>query len=218
MSDYRSIDMPRLQTASQMLFTLAFATLVVIGRPRLWIIVFAVGLVTVRYGGRWYCGWACPINAGYRLIDVVYGRLGWHRKATPTILENRWTRWGIVLLTLAIAVGGRIVGIQIPVILLIILFGISVGLVYIEATFHCHICPFGTALSALGDGHTYGLEVTSAACTGCGQCQQACPTDTIETQSDETRQIQNRECLTCFSCAGVCPTEAISYNQLSPTE
>lgn len=218
MPEKRSIDVRSLQTASLAAFSLAFVALVALGRTRLWVVAFAAGLVTVRLGGRWYCGWACPINGAFRVIDALYDRLGWGRRQTPAALEKCWIRWGFVGIVVGLAVAGRIIGVQIPVILLVTLAGIVVGLAFTEATFHRNLCPFGTVLAAVGGTPWYGLDVNADACIGCGQCQTACPNDTIETRVDDTREIQNRECLDCFACDRACPTDAISYDRLSSSE
>lgn len=201
-----------------MVFALTFLALVAIGRPRLWLGVFGVGLVSVRLGGRWYCGWACPINAVFRVIAAVYDRLDWQRRSPPAVLQRKWIRWGIVVVAVGAAVAGRVAGVQVPIILLVTLFGIVVGLAFVETTFHRHLCPFGTVLAALGGNQRYGLDVTHDACISCGQCQTACPNTTIETLSDDTREIQNRECLDCFACDRACPTDAISYDHLDQAD
>lgn len=216
--DKPPIDSRRLQTVSQAVFGLAFLALVAVGQTRLWVLVFGAGLLTVRLGGRWYCGWACPIYAAFRVIDVVYDKLEWQRRSIPAPLQSMWVRWGAVVLAVGVAVVGRVMGIQIPVILLITIAGIVVGLAFVEATFHRHLCPFGTVLAAVGGTQWYGLSVTPDACIGCGQCQTACPNDTIETQGDDTREIHNGECLDCFACDRACPTDAISYEGLSKVE
>lgn len=214
MTEKRSLDARTLQTASLVTFSLAFITLVILGQVRLWVLVFAVGLLTVRLGGRWYCGWACPINAAFRVIDALYDRLGWSRRQPLAALDRWWIRWGIVGLTVGTAVAGRVAGVQIPVILLVTVAGIVVGLAFTEVTFHRNLCPFGTVLAAVGGKQWYGLDVDSEACIGCGQCQTACPNDTIVGQAADTRAIQNQECLDCFACERACPTDAISYDLL----
>ena len=46
-------------------------------------------------------------------------------------------------------------------------------------------------------------------CEGCGDCVEACPTESIEIVDDKAK-INADECADCGACIDECPTEAIS--------
>lgn len=46
-------------------------------------------------------------------------------------------------------------------------------------------------------------------CTGCGECVEACPLDSLEVK-DDLAVVDEDTCGDCGSCVDVCPSEAIS--------
>ncbi len=52
-------------------------------------------------------------------------------------------------------------------------------------------------------------QIDTEACTGCGDCVEACPLDAIELQ-DEKAVVDEETCGDCGACADVCPSEAIT--------
>lgn len=216
--DIVGADLQRRRTISEVAFVLIFLGLFVSGRLQLWLLVYVVGLVVAWFGGRWYCGWACPINTLFRGIDWVYDRAGVQRREPPSWLTHDWVRWGSLLSFVGFLVGSKLTGVQVPVLVLVTIFGVVVSLVFVESTFHRHLCPFGALLSLAGSAQRFGLEVDPDDCVGCGRCQAVCPNDTIETCADGVRDIDTTECLTCFSCSDACPVDAISYERLGTSD
>ncbi|MFA5449188.1 MAG: 4Fe-4S binding protein [Clostridia bacterium] len=46
-------------------------------------------------------------------------------------------------------------------------------------------------------------------CTGCGECVEVCPTETIVPDGDKF-YIQPDNCIDCGNCEATCPVSAIS--------
>ena len=45
-------------------------------------------------------------------------------------------------------------------------------------------------------------------CTGCGDCVECCPTDSITIENEKA--VVNDDCIDCGACVDECPNEAIS--------
>ena len=45
-------------------------------------------------------------------------------------------------------------------------------------------------------------------CTGCGDCIESCPTESIKV--DNEKAVIDDECIECGACVDECPNEAIS--------
>lgn len=54
-------------------------------------------------------------------------------------------------------------------------------------------------------------RIDEAACTLCGACQAACPTEAI-TLGETAFKVNAEACCGCGACVEVCPTEAVSLN------
>ena len=62
----------------------------------------------------------------------------------------------------------------------------------------------------------FDLPVVSDACTGCGECADACPTCAIDVV-DGKATIVSTHCVTCSLCADVCPEQAIDFEEFDGT-
>lgn len=51
--------------------------------------------------------------------------------------------------------------------------------------------------------------VDAEKCSGCGECQNACPSDAIKIDDGKAAVIEEN-CLDCAACVDACPNEAIS--------
>ncbi|MCF8079170.1 MAG: 4Fe-4S binding protein [Desulfobacterales bacterium] len=61
---------------------------------------------------------------------------------------------------------------------------------------------------------TYYLSVVDEdACTGCGSCEERCPTEAIVIGEDGVARRDEAACLGCGVCARFCPEEAISLQE-----
>ena len=50
--------------------------------------------------------------------------------------------------------------------------------------------------------------VDNEKCTGCGNCVECCPTESIKLENEKA--VVNDDCIDCGACVDECPTEAIS--------
>ncbi len=51
-------------------------------------------------------------------------------------------------------------------------------------------------------------KVDAEKCTGCGSCEDVCPTEAIS-MNDDIAVVNEAECDDCGSCVDECPEEAI---------
>lgn len=54
----------------------------------------------------------------------------------------------------------------------------------------------------------YVSRVDEARCTGCGQCEDICPTYAIKVDL-EAAEVDEERCLACFKCRDICPEDAV---------
>lgn len=207
----RSVPVGRVRAVVQAAVLVLFGWLLVTGGYHRWMIVVGVGLASTAIAGRWYCGWACPIDAVYRAIDRVYEALGVERRPPPPVLRRSWLRWTITAGFVGLVVANRVLGLGLVPILYVTGAGIAIGLVFEPRTFHQHLCPFGALFSLVSRFQRFGLDVNEAACLGCGQCEATCPNEAIDFEGTGTPAIDTDECLTCFACRDACPSEAVEY-------
>jgi NAD-dependent dihydropyrimidine dehydrogenase PreA subunit len=52
------------------------------------------------------------------------------------------------------------------------------------------------------------VKINADECTGCGACEEACPTEAITV--DGVAKVDPDECVDCGTCIDECPQEAIS--------
>jgi len=207
----RSVPVGRLRAVVQAAFLALFGWLLVTGGYRRWMIVVGVGLACTVIAGRWYCGWACPINAVYRTIDRVYEALGVERRPPPPVLRRSWLRWALAAGFVGLVVANRALGLGLVPILYVTGGGIAIGLVFEPRAFHRHLCPFGAVFALVSRRQRLALDVAEAECLQCGQCRAVCPNDAIEVDEPGVASIHTDECLTCFACRDACPSEAVEY-------
>ncbi len=61
---------------------------------------------------------------------------------------------------------------------------------------------------------TFHLSVIDAdACTGCGTCEERCPTDAIKINADGVARVDEGSCFGCGVCSRFCPENAISLKE-----
>lgn len=61
---------------------------------------------------------------------------------------------------------------------------------------------------------TFHLSVIDTeACTGCGTCEERCPTDAIKINHDGVAKVDERSCFGCGVCSRFCPEKAISLKE-----
>lgn len=199
--------------ASQIIFLVMFAFLFFLGQLQLWIIVFIIGAVASIGLGRFYCGWICPMCSLSRPIVWLKDKLSLDDLGVPDILRSKILRYSIVLIFFGTMIALRILGMELPVLLIITVIGVAFMTVFDEELFHKYLCPYGTILSFTSKPSRYVMRVDTEECIGCGKCQNVCPTDTIEALDSGKRQVIDDECLKCFKCQEVCPVDCIEYRK-----
>ncbi len=81
---------------------------------------------------------------------------------------------------------------------------ILVSAVFIPRCFCRYLCPLGAFYSFFQKFCFHQMEIRKDRCTGCRQCDDACPM-----ALDVIKEIQTGECIGCGRCGGVCPEKAI---------
>lgn len=58
----------------------------------------------------------------------------------------------------------------------------------------------------------FDLPVAGAACDGCGECAEACPTNAIDILNGRA-EVLSTHCVACALCSDVCPNDAIDFEE-----
>jgi polyferredoxin len=87
------------------------------------------------------------------------------------------------------------------------IFGAILMLELVQRRFWCrNLCPLGAFLAIFSRFSLFRRKV-SYDCTGCGECEGACPMGAI---SGEGKKNSPAECLECYTCASACPVNEIT--------
>lgn len=57
-------------------------------------------------------------------------------------------------------------------------------------------------------------QLSTTACTGCGECIAHCPTDALGWQQGKAALLYPERCIYCAHCESICPTGAIALPYL----
>ncbi len=194
---------------SQIIFLGIFILLMVSGKAQFWMGFIFTSIVLAAFLGRFYCGWACPINTLMGPVNILGKKLG-TQKATPSSLRKENYRIAVFLLFL-VGLGYTIYSItqgnKFPLPLIIIPFGLLVTLFINPTAWHRYLCPWGTffSLTARFSGDTIK---NAGPCNGCKSCEKVCPTGSISFVN-KTAKINPTNCLLCFSCSSNCPKDSL---------
>jgi ferredoxin-type protein NapH len=79
-----------------------------------------------------------------------------------------------------------------------------------------YACPLGAASNvfhAIGSRlpFTYKLRHTSAKCSDCDRCKDACPMWAISDNAPKEKAVNRNTCIACMECVKACPTGSLSY-------
>lgn len=89
-----------------------------------------------------------------------------------------------------------------------LLFGIIVGLNFVEKRFWCrYLCPLGALLGLLSRKALLKRSV-SEGCTDCGVCGRVCQG---RATGGDAREWASSECLACFECDDLCPSGSVRF-------
>ena len=196
----------------QFIFLVLFITLMVLGKAQIWMGFIFLSILASAVFGRYYCGWACPINTLMKPVNWFGKKLGIQKRHVPKIFKTEKIRW-IVFAFFLIGLGYTIytisLGKKFPLPLIIIPLGLLTTLFINEKTWHRYLCPWGVLFSITGRFAKIGI--TAANCSGCGICEKDCPGDAITINETRKADIDPTHCLLCFECQSKCPKDALSY-------
>lgn len=202
--------MQKIRLLVQLLFLGVFITLMVLGKAQFWMAFIFASILMALFFGRFYCGWACPINTLIRPVNWLGKKLGWQRQ-TPSFLKSGRPRaviFVIFLGALAYTIYTITQGKKFPLPLIIIPFGLLVTLFINPTAWHRYLCPWGTFFSFTGRHSHYGIK--SGACISCKACATVCPTESVSHHA-KYAQVDPTNCLLCLNCVNSCNKKALSY-------
>lgn len=228
-----------IRSTVDVLFLILFAVLIAAGKIQLWFGLFAIGLLLSTVAGRFYCAWICPMHTLMRPVALLRRTLARHRKKrgkdrrlqkgpdygrrkAPSFLGGPEARYAMLLLFVAATVSQKAFGFKAPILPILTAIAVILTIFYEEKWWHSKLCPFGTLLNGVSSRARFGLRVDHDKCTGCGLCDQACPSGAIVPLSEgegphsnsAIRSIDHSKCLMCYSCARACPFGSISYGSI----
>lgn len=197
----------------RLLFFGLFIFLTVKGEMMLWLGLFALSLLAILLFGRIYCSYVCPMNTIMIPVNALSKRLKLKKQGTPKWLKSGTIAWAALLLSVAvILLSKRILHINIPILLIWLIFSAVITFFYAPAVFHNLICPFGVLQKLFARFALFHKKVDSSLCIGCGLCEGSCPTAAINVNPENNKaQIDKASCLQCRSCLEACPKKAIQY-------
>lgn len=204
--------MQKIRKLVQILLLALFVLLMVNGKAQVWMGFIFLSILLSSVFGRFYCGWACPINTLIRPINWLKVKLGLKDKKVPEALKSekpRWIVFGLFLIGLGYTIYTITQGSKFPLPLIIIPIGLITTLFISERAWHRYLCPWGVLFSLTGRFAKKGL--VAEGCTSCTLCEKSCPGDAISVDKKKGAVVDTTHCLLCFECEEACPVNAYSY-------
>lgn len=202
--------MQNLRRLIQVLFLAVFTVLMVLGRAQFWMAFIFASILLSSIIGRFYCGWACPINTLITPVNWLGKKAGIQRP-TPSWLKSGIPRI-IVFLIFLVALGYTIYtitqGRKFPLPLIVIPFGLLITFFVNPTSWHRYLCPWGTFFSLTGRFSRLGIKTQE--CIGCQDCAKVCPSESISFVK-KTAVIDPTNCQLCYQCASQCKKNALQY-------
>jgi len=152
------------------------------------------------------------MNTLFRPVAWLYRKMGIKRLAVPRFFKIPLVRFLFLVTFIGFMIVTKFMGMNIPLLGLIVAISVLVILVFEEALWHNYICPYGTILSLSSIPAIKSIKIDEDKCIMCGKCQKVCAVHAIETKDNKKRIISKNDCLTCHECEASCPTYAIHYN------
>jgi ferredoxin len=193
--------------------------------PRL--LALTVFLLSVVLANKAICSWGCQFGV---LQDLIF-RMNRNKADTTGILKQYKIPFAIsnsvrvvfflMFTAIAIVVGMDIIEYVDPFKTfnpahLGIVGAVAAGILLVASLFiyrpWCHFfCPFGLVSWLLERFSLHKIRVDESACTLCGSCERACPSDVMGAILHKKAVIP--DCFSCGTCTEVCPTKAISFGR-----
>lgn len=207
--------MKHITTIIRLLFLALFVFFLAIGKPMLWLGLFAISLLAALIFGRIYCGYACPMNTLMISAEWISKKLKIQTRKAPKWLRSGYFSWiSLIVSIAALLLLKRFLHIDLPILPIWLAIAIIITLVYGPAVFHNLICPFGALQRLFGRYARLSKRVDKTACIGCKLCEKACPSDSITVVDDEKKAvIKTALCHQCTNCQQACPKDAIHYSK-----
>ena len=200
-------------TLVRLLFLVAFLFLVLNGKMQIWLGVFLASAVGASFFGRFFCGYACPMNTLMVPTDWVMKKLRLPRRPAPTWLQGRILPWLMLAVSLfSMLALKRLLGLNVPVLLVLVGVAVLVTLMYEPEVFHNRICPFGAIQKLGGQFAKRSKQVDAETCVGCGLCVKACDSRAVQI-TNRKAVIDKALCHQCQNCSVACPKAAIQYGK-----
>lgn len=203
---------------TQLAFFAVFVSLMVTGKAQFWMAFIFVSIALAGVFGRFYCGWACPINTLIRPVNRLARKTGIQRKSIPAYLKTERPRYIVFLVFLGL-LGYTIYSItqgrKFPLPLIVIPFGLLTTIFINPTAWHRYLCPWGTFFSLTGRFARFGIKISSSDCKACGYCAVICPAEVIGKARKNRPAVATANCLECFDCQSACPVKAVGFGLLS---
>lgn len=171
----------------------------------------AILLALVRFRGRYYCGWICPMGA---FMERVLAKVSRRRPMLP-LFKARWFKGLVLVLMLGLLAsrlilsGGDPKAIGAAFVMMWTLstgLAVALGLIWKPRSW-CSFCPMGTVQGWLAPKKR--RVRVSEACRRCGLCKKACPVEIDAGAFKDRGVVPGEVCLRCEKCVALCPRKAL---------
>jgi polyferredoxin len=175
--------------------------------------IFLVVFLMLAVGGRWACGWLCPLG----ILEELIFKIPFPKKYRELPGEQYLRKVKYILFALLV--------ILIPVIFLpnreswkggflfLKLFGFSTVFIlslFIYRPFCKYLCPFGVFLGFFNKISPFRYQVDSS-CNHCGLCRRTCGMGLAP-----HAEPNSMECIRCGKCLKKCPKKALHKRKTAP--
>lgn len=200
--------------AIRILFLAVFLTLILNGKMVLWLAIYVISLPVALLFGRVYCGYLCPMNTLMIPTDSLAKKMNLQTETSPKWLGSGNFGWFALIASLLIMIPfKRILGKNLPILLIWLFVSILVTIRYKTSVFHNLICAFGKLQKLFGKFAIFSERVDKEKCIGCRLCEGDCPSDAIRVKEDKKALINTALCHQCTNCQQICPKKAIAYSK-----
>lgn len=184
----------------------------VLGKAQIWMGFIFLSIILSVVFGRYYCGWACPINTLIRPVNWLGKKIGTQKKHVPEVFKSekiRWAAFALFIVGLGYTIYTIRLGKKFPLPLIIIPLGLLTTMFINEKTWHRYLCPWGVLFSLTGRFAKLGIKAND--CYSCGICEKVCPGEAITLNEMKKADIDSTHCLLCLECQSACPKDALHY-------